>query len=58
MTAVIGDAIPGIKVVKAFANETREVIRFDRRSHEYMDKEIEIHRGSTTLSLHPQRQRN
>jgi ATP-binding cassette subfamily B protein len=35
MTAVVGDALPGVRVVKAFANETREVQRFDRRSDEY-----------------------
>ena len=39
MTAVVGDAIPGVKVVKAFGNEQREVDRFDRRSRQYADKE-------------------
>lgn len=50
MTAVVGDAVPGVKVVKAFANETREIARFDRRSDEYVRKEIEIHRVWTVLS--------
>jgi ATP-binding cassette, subfamily B, bacterial len=50
MTAVVGDAIPGVKVVKAFANEGREVARFERRSDEYMRKEIEIHRVWTVLA--------
>ncbi len=50
MTAVVGDAVPGVKVVKAFANEQREIERFDRRSNEYMDKEIEIHRVWTVLA--------
>lgn len=35
MTAVVGDALPGVRVVKAFANEGREIERFDRRSDEY-----------------------
>ncbi|WP_428938732.1 ABC transporter ATP-binding protein [Fontivita pretiosa] len=43
MTAVVGDAVPGIRVVKAFANEQREIERFDRRSDEYTAKEQEIH---------------
>jgi len=43
MTAVVGDALPGVRVVKAFANEQRELERFDARSDEYTDKEREIH---------------
>ena len=43
MTAVVGDALPGVRVVKAFANEAREVARFDRRSNEYTEHEREIH---------------
>jgi ATP-binding cassette subfamily B protein len=50
MTAVVGDAIPGVKVVKAFGNERREVERFDRRSQQYVTKEIEIHKAWTALS--------
>ena len=50
MTAVVGDAVPGVKVVKAFGNERREVERFDRRSNEYADKEIEIHWIWTALA--------
>lgn len=42
MTAVVGDAIPGIRVVKAFANESREISRFDRRSDEYARKEQQV----------------
>lgn len=40
--AVVGDAIPGVRVVKAFANEDREVARFDVRSNEYTLKEQEV----------------
>ena len=49
MTAVVGDAVPGVKVVKAFANEKREIARFDRRSEEYVNKEIEVHKVWTAL---------
>ena len=43
VTAVVGDALPGVKVIKAFANEQREIDRFDRRSEEYSRHEMEIH---------------
>lgn len=49
MGAIVGDAIPGVKVVKAFANEDREVARFDRRSNEYTIKETEVNRVWTQL---------
>jgi ATP-binding cassette subfamily B protein len=49
MTAVVGDAIPGVRVVKAFANERREVERFDDRSGEYTTKEQEVNRVWTGL---------
>ena len=42
LTAVVGDAVPGVKVVKAFANEQRELDRFDRRSDEYTRHEEEV----------------
>ena len=50
MTAVVGDAVPGVRVIKAFANESREVKRFDDRSDEYTRKEIEIHKVWTMLA--------
>ena len=50
ITAVVGDALPGVRVVKAFANEHREIARFDRRSDEYTDKEQEIHGIWATLA--------
>jgi len=49
LTAVVGDALPGVRVVKAFANEDKEIRRFDRRSNEYTDKEQEIHIVWTSL---------
>src|SRR5688572_1058009 len=42
LTAVVGDALPGVKVVKAFANEPRELGRFDRASDEYTVHEEEV----------------
>lgn len=49
MSAVVGDALPGIRVVKAFANERREISRFDERSNEYTLKEQEVNRVWTGL---------
>jgi ATP-binding cassette subfamily B protein len=49
LTAVVGDALPGVKVVKAFANEQREIDRFDNRSNEFTSKEQEIHGVWTTM---------
>ena len=34
LTAVVGDALPGVKVIKAFSNEQREIDRFEKRSEE------------------------
>jgi ATP-binding cassette, subfamily B, bacterial len=49
LTAVVGDALPGVRVVKAFANEHREVERFDRRSNEYTIREQEVNKVWATL---------
>lgn len=49
MTAVVGDALPGVRVVKAFSNEKRELDRFDRRSDEYTIHEAEVNRVWATL---------
>jgi ATP-binding cassette subfamily B protein len=40
MQAVLADAIPGIRVVKAFAQEDREVERFDVRNEGYTQTSI------------------
>jgi ATP-binding cassette subfamily B protein len=50
MTAVVGDALPGVRVVKAFSNEEKEIARFDKRSNDFMDHEWDIHKVWTTLS--------
>jgi ATP-binding cassette subfamily B protein len=49
MTAVVGDALPGVRVVKAFANEGKELARFDRRSDEYTVHEQEVNEVWATL---------
>ena len=37
MTSVLADTIPGIRVVKAFAQESREVERFNRANRRVLD---------------------
>jgi ATP-binding cassette subfamily B protein len=40
MTAVISDALPGVRVVKAFGQERREVRRFGDKNDKYYDDDI------------------
>ncbi|MGN6726176.1 MAG: ABC transporter ATP-binding protein [Tepidisphaeraceae bacterium] len=42
VSAVVGDALGGVKVVKAFAGEGREIVRFDRRNDAFTEKELEV----------------
>jgi len=44
MQAVLADAIPGVRVVKAFAQEDREVERFDIRNEGYTQTSIQAAR--------------
>jgi ATP-binding cassette subfamily B protein len=44
VTDVLSDTIPGIRVVKAFHQEEREVGRFDRRNDDVTDEFNRIHR--------------
>lgn len=44
MSAVVGDAMSGVRVVKAFAGEKREITRFDERNEAYTLKEQEVNR--------------
>jgi ATP-binding cassette, subfamily B, bacterial len=44
ITAVVGDALPGVRVIKAFGNEEREIARFNKRSDEYTVKEQETNK--------------
>ena len=46
---VLSDTVPGIRVVKAFNQEAREVDRFDRRNREVTDEFARIHRLWTTF---------
>jgi len=42
MTAVIGDALPGVRVIKAFSQEGREVDRFNNRSGRVYSEEMKM----------------
>ena len=42
MTAVVSDAIPGVRVIKAFSQEKREVDRFSQRNNEVYEGEMEM----------------
>ncbi|MEL7237725.1 MAG: ABC transporter ATP-binding protein, partial [Planctomycetota bacterium] len=39
LTAIVGDTLPGVKVVKAFAGEEREIDKFSRRSGDFTEDE-------------------
>jgi ATP-binding cassette subfamily B protein len=49
VTDVLSDTIPGIRVVKAFNQETREIARFEVRNDDVTDEANEIHRMWTTF---------
>ncbi|HKW11696.1 MAG TPA: ABC transporter ATP-binding protein [Gemmatimonadaceae bacterium] len=49
LTDVLGDTIPGIRVVKAFNQETREIARFVDRNDAVTDEFNSIHRMWTTF---------
>ena len=49
VSSVVGDSLGGVKVVKAFAGEGREVERFDRRNDEFTIKEQEVNKVWWTL---------
>jgi ATP-binding cassette, subfamily B, bacterial len=49
VTDVLSDTIPGIRVVKAFNQEAREVQRFARRNNGVTDEFNRIHRWWTTF---------
>ena len=42
ISALLADTIPGVRVVKAFAQEKREVSRFERRSQALLSGEIRV----------------
>jgi ATP-binding cassette subfamily B protein len=39
MTAVVADALPGVRVIKAFSQEDREITRFEKQSNEVLHEE-------------------
>ncbi len=49
VTDVLSDTIPGIRVVKAFNQETREIARFGERNDDVTDEFNRIHRMWTTF---------
>jgi ATP-binding cassette, subfamily B, bacterial len=49
VTDVLSDTIPGIRVVKAFNQEAREITRFGVRNEDVTDEANEIHRMWTTF---------
>ena len=48
MTSVLSDAIPGVRVVKAFTQEDREIDRFNQRSLAVVDDAMNLHKEWTT----------
>jgi ATP-binding cassette subfamily B protein len=48
MTSQLSDTIPGVRVVKAFTQESREVDKFRRRSTDVLDDAIELHKEWTS----------
>jgi ATP-binding cassette subfamily B protein len=49
VTDVLSDTIPGIRVVKAFNQEAREIERFDDRNDEVTAQFNEVHKAWTTF---------
>ena len=49
VTDVLSDTIPGIRVVKAFNQEQREIERFDERNEDVTEQFNEVHRKWTTF---------
>ena len=42
MTSVVADALPGVRVIKAFSQEKREIDRFEKRNHQVFDEEMKM----------------
>ncbi len=49
VTDILSDTIPGIRVVKAFNQESREIARFNDRNQDTTDEANDIHRMWTTF---------
>lgn len=42
MTSIVSDAIPGIRVIKAFSQEKREISRFMEKNHKVYESELAL----------------
>ena len=49
LSATVGDSLSGVRVVKAFAKEEREITRFNERSGEVRDADVEFELVWTSL---------
>jgi len=49
MTAVIADALPGVRVIKAFSQEPREVRRFEKNNYRVFNEEMTMINTWTTF---------
>lgn len=49
MTAVVADALPGVRVIKAFSQEQREVDRFEEKSTSLFNEECRYIRGARSI---------
>ena len=49
VTAVVADALPGVRVIKAFSQEDREVARFEAKSNSLFDVEMDYIAGARSL---------
>ena len=49
LTAVVADALPGVRVIKAFSQEKREVNRFEDNSGALYEEEMRYFKGSRSL---------
>ena len=49
MTDVLGDTLPGVKVVKAFSQEAHEAGRFSQRNFEVTEEAARLHHSWTTF---------
>ncbi len=49
MTAVVADALPGVRVIKAFSQEKREIARFEDRSNALFDEERRYISGARSV---------
>ncbi|MDD2629210.1 MAG: ABC transporter ATP-binding protein [Limnochordia bacterium] len=50
MNSVLADAIPGVKIVKSFVQEDKEIAKFDHRSNELFERHVEAARFRSLFS--------